>query len=90
MSLGELDLEEILKRYPEIGDCPKKVLSNPPQSSLEALKRFDRTPFWAPETFKRAPVRGTSEAQRRFYRTFRIEPPLLGYSFKTPPEEGEA
>ena len=31
------------KRYPEIGDRPKKVLSNPPKVSIEPLKRFYRT-----------------------------------------------
>ena len=30
----------ILKRYPEIGDRPKMVLSSPPEGSTEPLKRF--------------------------------------------------
>ena len=29
-----------LKRYPEIGDRPEKVLSNPPKDSIEPLRRF--------------------------------------------------
>ena len=37
-------IEGILKRYPEIGDHPEKVLSNPPEGSIEPLKRLYRTP----------------------------------------------
>ena len=79
------------RRYPEIGDRPKKVLSNPPEGSIEALKglsspkRVYRTPFWAPKRFYRTLVRGTSEPQTGFYRTFRIEPPLFRLSFKNSP-----
>ena len=52
---------------------PKKVLSNP--------KRFYRTPFWAPKSSIETLVGGTSEPQTGFHRTFRIEPPFLGYPF---------
>ena len=38
-------IEGILKRYPEIGDRTKKVLSNPPEGSIEPLKSFYRTAF---------------------------------------------
>ena len=51
-----LFLEGILEQYPEIGDCPKKALSNPPESSIEPLQKFYRTL-----------VRGTSEPQTGFY-----------------------
>ena len=37
-------VEGILKQYPEIGDRPKKVLSNP-QKVLSNPKMFDRTPL---------------------------------------------
>ena len=37
-------LEGILKRYPEIGDCPEKVQSNPPKGSIKPLEGFYRTP----------------------------------------------
>ena len=40
----------------------RKVLSN--------SKRFYRPPFWAPKRFHRTLVRGTSEPQTGFYRTF--------------------
>ena len=76
-----LNSKRILKQYPEIGDRPKKVLSNPPDGSIEALKGFYRTL-----------VRGTSEPQTRFYRTFRIErPPFFGYcyAFKILPNDIE-
>ena len=41
---GNVFVEGIFKRYPEIGDRPKKVLSNPPGGSIEPLKWFYRTP----------------------------------------------
>ena len=78
-------LEGISKRYPEIGDRPKKLLSNPPEGSIEPLQGFYRTPFGAPKRFYRTLVRGTSEPQTGFCRTFRIEPPFLGYPFKILP-----
>ena len=55
-------VEGILKRYPEIGDRPKKVLSNPREGSIEPLKRFYRTPKGSIE----APFFGP---QKRSYRT---------------------
>ena len=42
-------LEGISKRYPEICDRPKKVLSNPPQGSIEPLKKVLSNPLLAPE-----------------------------------------
>ena len=36
--------EGILKRYPGIADRPEKVLSNPPEGSIEPLGRFYRIP----------------------------------------------
>ena len=68
-------LEGILKQYPEIGNRPIRVLSNPPEGSIEPLKRFYQTPFWPTKRFYRTPVKGSSEPQKRFCRTFRIEPP---------------
>ena len=83
--------EGTLKRYPEIGDRPEKVVSNPPEGSIEVNqtpkkvlsnpKRFYRTSFWAPKRFYGTLVRGTSELQTGFYRTFRIEPPLFRLPF---------
>ena len=90
-----ISLEGILKRHPEIGDRPKKVLSESiepsrsfyrtPKKVLSNPKRFNRKLFWAPPRFYRTLVRGTSEPQIGFYRTFRIEAPLLGYPFKILP-----
>ena len=69
-------LERISKRYPEIGDRPKKVLSNPPKSSIEThtkvlskpLKRFYRNP----KQVLSKPQKGSIEApfwpSKRFYR----------------------
>ena len=54
-ALGKV--EGIFKRFPEIGDCPKKVLSNPSEGSIEPQKRFYRTPFSAPKRFYRTLVR---------------------------------
>ena len=85
------NIEGVLKRYPEIGDHPNKFLSNPPQSSIESSKRFYpspqkvlsnskrfyRTPFSSPKRFYRTTVKGFSEPQKRFCRTFLIEPPLF-------------
>ena len=89
-------LEGILKRYPEIGDCPEEGSIEPsrrfyrtPDKVLSNSNRFYRTPFWAPKRFNRTPVRGTSEPQTGFYRTFRIEPPFLGYPFKILPIIGQ-
>ena len=77
--------------YPEIGDRPSKVLSNPPKKVLSNPKRFCRTPFWPPKNFHRTPVqgfqnptekvRGFRTPQKRFDRTFRIEPPLFRLPF---------
>ena len=66
---------EPLKRFDR---TPKKVLSNP--------KGFYRTPFRPPKRFHRSAVKRFSEPQKRFYRTFGIEPPLWGYPFKTFPK----
>ena len=75
MSQGKIKkIEGILKRYPEIGDRLKRVLSNPPEGSIEPLKRFYRTLFWASKRFYKTLVRGTLEPQTGFYRTFRIAP----------------
>ena len=52
----------------------KKVLSNP--------KKLNRTPFWAPKSFYRTLVRGTSEPQTGFIEPFASNPPCLGYPFK--------
>ena len=53
---------------------PKKVRSSP--------KRFYRTPKKVPQRrFYRNLVRGTSEPQTGFYRTFRIEPPFSRLPF---------
>ena len=74
-------LEGILKRYPEIGDRPKRVLSNPPEGSIETLKvsiepqKVLSNPVLCPPKIYRALVRGTSEPQKRFCQTFRIAPP---------------
>ena len=37
--------EGISKRYPDIGDRPKRVLSNPPEGPIEPLQKFYRTRF---------------------------------------------
>ena len=42
--LGHHPMEGVSKRYPEIGDRPKKVLSNRPKGSIEPLKMFYLTP----------------------------------------------
>ena len=42
-------IEGILKRYPEIGDRPKKVLSNPPEGSIETPKKVLSNPLWGPK-----------------------------------------
>ena len=47
-----------------------------------APKRFYRTLFCAPKRFYGTLVRGTSEPQTGFYRTFRIETPLFRLPFK--------
>ena len=39
---SEFLVEGVSKPYPEIGDRPKKVQSNPPKGSIEPLKRFYR------------------------------------------------
>ena len=39
-----LVVEGILKRFPEIGDLPKKGPSNPREGSIEPLEGFYRTP----------------------------------------------
>ena len=87
-SCGRQWLGGILKRYPEIGDRPQKVLLNPLEGSIKPLKkvlsnpkRFYRTLFWAPKGFHRTFVRGTSEPQTGFYETFRIEPPPFRLPF---------
>ena len=49
--MAMLIIEGILKRYPEIGDRPKKVLSNTPEGSIEPLKRFYRTQKGSIQTF---------------------------------------
>ena len=67
--------EGVLKRYLDIGDRPKKVQSNPPNGPIEPLTRFYRNPFWPPTRLYRTPVKGFSEPQTGFYRTFRVEPP---------------
>ena len=74
----------ILKRHPETGDRPRKVLSNPHKSSIEPLKRY-RTPFWPPKRFYRTPVRGCSEPQKGSIEPFASNPPFSGYPFKTFP-----
>ena len=33
-------IQAVLKRYPDIGNSPKRVLSNPPKGSIEPLQRF--------------------------------------------------
>ena len=82
-----------MKWYPEIGDPPRKVLSNHLKGSIEPLKRFYLTPkssiepaFGLKKRICRTLVRGTSEPHTGFYRTFRIElPSLVGYPLKTLP-----
>ena len=51
----------------------KNILSNP--------RRFYRTPslVGSRKRFYRTPVKGSSEPQTGFYRTFRIEPPLFRF-----------
>ena len=81
-------LEGILKRYPEIGDCPKKVPSNPPKGSIEPFRTSKGSiepPFGPRKVFERLPVKGFSEPQKRFYRTFRIETPLFRLPFSNFP-----
>ena len=42
-------VEGVLKRYPDIGDHPDKVLSNPPKGSIEPLQKALSNPRLAPE-----------------------------------------
>ena len=84
VALKDALVEGILKRYPEIGGRPKKVLSNPPEGSIEPIEEGSiepqegsiEPPFGPQKRFYRTLVRGTSEPQTGFYRTFRIEPPF--------------
>ena len=61
-----------LKRYPEIGDRPNKVLLNPPKGSIEPLKR----PLLAPKKVLQNP-------SERVFRT--TEKVLSNRSHRTPP-----
>ena len=44
-----LFLEGTLKRYPEIGKRPKKVLLNPPEGSIEPLQKVLSNPLLVPK-----------------------------------------
>ena len=82
-------LEGILQWYPEIGDRPKKVLSNPPEGSIEPLKRFYRTLIGSIEP-PFGPQKGCIEpffrtTARRLSNLSHGPPPFLGYPFKILP-----
>ena len=65
--------------------APKRVLSNPQEGSIEPLKRFHRTPFWAPKRFYRTLVRGLQNHGQGSIEPFASNPPFLGYPFKILP-----
>ena len=79
-------IEGVSKRYPEIGDRPKKGSSEPSTDSIEPLQRFYLNPAGsiespiAPEKVQKNPGERVprSAPQTGFYRTFRIEPLLAG------------
>ena len=87
-------VEGILKRYPDIGDGPRrfyrtfqKILLNP-QQVLSNSERYNRTPIWPLKTFLciyKAVVKGPSKPQRGFYRTVGIELPFSGKPLKIVP-----
>ena len=88
-------IQGVLKRYPEISDRPEKVLSNPPEGSIETSTvsiyppppnpKGSIEPIWPPRRFNRNPSEGSLEPRSAFYPAFRIKLPLVNLPFKTFP-----
>ena len=75
----------IFKRYPEIGDRPEKVLSNPPESSIPSKGSIE--PPFGPKKVLQNPCERDSRTTD--IEPFASNPPFLGYPFKTLPNLGE-
>ena len=65
--------------YPEIGDRPKKVLSNPSKKVVLNPKRFYRSPFWPPKGFCRTPVKNHRKGSIEPFAS--TPPPLFSLPF---------
>ena len=78
MKIAAFPLEGTLKRYPEIGDRPKKAISNPPQGSFE--------PLFGPHKGSIEPLReGLQNHRQGSIEPFASNTPFLGYPFKILP-----
>ena len=73
---NSLRIEGILKRYPEIGERPKKVLWNTPTGSIEPPEEVLSSPLLAPKKVLKNP------SERDFRTTDRV---LLNILHRTPP-----
>ena len=75
-------IEGILKRYPEIGDPPKKVLSNPPEGSIKPLKKSSIEPPFGPQKGSIEPLwEGLQNHWQGSIEPFASNPPFSDYPF---------
>ena len=70
----DTDVEGVLKRYPEIGDRHKKVLSNLPEGSIEPPKKVLSKRFYRT-------LEGLQNHRQGSIEPFTSNPPILGYPF---------
>ena len=70
-NVGQLLVNSLPTPHP-MGSC-KGLPCNSPLATPD--QRFYQTPMWPPKRFPWTPMKGSSEPQTGFYRTFCIEPP---------------
>ena len=68
------NLEGMLKRYPKIGDGPRKNYIEPPKGSIEPPKG-SIDPIWPPQGFYRTPAVAPATGQIALHKTF----PVIDY-----------